>query len=117
MSPDEATSIPGLDKPQRASRTQKQDDFDDSRNRAYFRISITIRFCYSPMEFEPKLSTVEKSKPYDAIDKVHACFQIDLQIKAVDWNCDGSLFAFGGKDRSITVWNPKHVTVVIDVHV
>lgn len=74
MSPDEATSIPGLDKPQRASRTQKQDDFDDSRNQAYFRISITIRFCYSPMEFEPKLSTVEKSKPYDAIDKVHACF-------------------------------------------
>ena len=63
------------------------------------------------MQVDYKITEVERSKPIEANEKVGAGSKPHVQIKALDWNCDGSLLAFGGKDKSVTIWNPKHTTV------
>ena len=64
-----------------------------------------------PMQVDYKITDVERSKLVDVNEKVKMELEYQTQIKAIDWNCDGSLLAFGGKDRSIMVWNPKRTAV------
>ncbi|CBK21312.2 uncharacterized protein [Blastocystis hominis] len=62
------------------------------------------------MQIDYHITNVDRSKPMEVNEKVEAGLECNAQIKAIDWNCDGSLLAFGGKDKAITIWNPKHTT-------
>lgn len=65
------------------------------------------------MQIDYHITNLDRSKPMEANEKVGAGLERNAQIKAIDWNCDGTLLAFGGKDKAITIWNPKHTTVLL----
>lgn len=72
-----------------------------------------IQFEIIKMQIDYHITNVDRSKPMEVNEKVEAGLEYNAQIKAIDWNCDGSLLAFGGKDKAITIWNPKHTTVLL----
>lgn len=72
-----------------------------------------IQFEIIKMQIDYHITNVARSKPMEVNEKVEAGLEYNAQIKAIDWNCDGSLLVFGGKDKAITIWNPKHTTVLL----
>ena len=72
-----------------------------------------FQFVIFQMQIDYHITNLDRSKPMEANEKVGAGLERNAQIKAIDWNCDGTLLAFGGKDKTITIWNPKHTTVLL----